>query len=114
MEVAYLKHKVGEEAYKPSNEPREAIKGYSFQSGPPSETSARSQLRSRSQANTLQNNYRNIINDFSSPKSSVQQNYESPYSGQFRTTNDFAESKSQWSGKKIVQPPGNFFLFEFI
>lgn len=70
------------------------------------------ETRSRSQISSVQNNYNNIMNDFS-PKPSKDINRETSYSKQFRTTNDFAESKIMWSGKKIVQPPGGSTSIKF-
>lgn len=69
--------------------------------------------RSRSQI-SIHNNYKNIVSDFS-PKPSANPNRETGFSNnsQFRTTNDFSESKIAWSGKKIVQPPGGATSFKF-
>lgn len=101
IEHAYSKQKT--EEYKPwqsykDYEPQKNVKnlGYGFESS--------SQQRSKSQLKTFQNNYNNILNDFS-PALRPTGIYETSSPTHFRSTSESVD-KAFWSGKRITQPPG--------
>ena len=103
MEIAYLKHKNGEE-FSSGNQ------GYNNFQPTYNEPQGRTQLRSRSQVSSLQNNYKNILNDFNGLKSLQFEGGRIGYDQQ-SDLNKYnpPENKHVWSGKKIVQAPGKFF-----
>ncbi len=117
METAYAKHKFNEEPR--YEEPRDAYRGYeqtnNYQQAQTTthyqasqyENQGRSQLRSRSQVSSLQNNARNIMNDFSSTRYAMESPKNS-FSPQFRATADQAD---KWSGIRISNPPGKNIMF---
>jgi len=110
MENAYMKHKFTEgptydehRGYEAGNNYQHANTTTHYQASQyENPNPARTQLRSRSQISSIQNNYRNIMNDFSNTRGPMESTKNS-FSPQFRAT---ADASDKWSGIRVTNPPG--------